>query len=491
MINMQTASVMSLGAPKAKEAAADGKGLHISAARPQNPSRSVFNKILSQGLKPEGITLQLQAADTEQGETSGQEPSGDNIPAEVSALLMQLNVMGVAAPAAEVAADTAGDAAAGIAEAVSKEIAPVALTGGETALMNAEMPIGEPAAFSLEPSGEEAPPQAVKTADEPAGAARVLGEIAAAMAAHEEADAVLTPPADVAPEAPVGTDRVLMAAVQDPAAQPPVNTAPAAASAPIPQPADSPATAEAVHAEAVHTAGAEQPQKPDSAAGHRDSGAITEAGPDLPDAAVFTVQTAEAFTDGDAGNAGGQQAGSEDTPTVELTAPPGMTAAPGGKQEAAAPEAAAAEKAAAADKAFLRLTDDVRGLQAGRHEISIQLEPESLGTLTISVIKTERGVSATIRAEDKELCALMADRLQQLISSMETKGIGVQDVEVLHTPDGRSMDFSSQAFSQQREQASGGRGAPRDHRQSRPSEPAPAQVVSAGDSEDTTVEYRI
>jgi flagellar hook-length control protein FliK len=481
---MQTASVMGLGAPKAKEAAPDGKGLHISAARPHNPGRSVFNKILSQGLAPKRIALQFQAADAEQGETSGQEPSGDNIPAEMGALLMQLNMMGAAAPAADAAAEAAVEAAAGKAEAVTGEIVPVALTGGETAEMTAEMSIGEPAAFRLTPSGEEAPPQAGTASDETAGAARILREIAAAMAAQEEADAV--PPADVGPEATADTDGVSTAAVQESAAQPPLNTA-AAVSTDRLRPADNPAPAEA-----VLTAEAEQMQKPDGAAGARDTGAITETGPGLPDAAVYTAQTAKAFSDdGDTGGADGQQAGNEDTPAVALTAPPGMTAAPGGKQEVTAPEATAAEKAAAADKAFLRLTDDVRGLQAGRHEISIQLEPESLGTLTISVVKTERGISATIRAEDKELCALMTDRLQQLISSMKTKGIGVQDVEVLHTPDERSMDFSKQAFSQHREQASGGRGAPRDHRQSRPSEPAPAQVASAGDSEDTTVEYRV
>lgn len=487
MIMLQTASVMGLGAQKTKEAAPDGKGIHISAARPQNPSRSVFNKILCQGLAPKGMALRVQAADTEQGDKSGQETSGDSIPAEMSALLMQLNVMGAAVPTA----DAADGAATG-----TEEVLPVALTGGKTAFMTSKMPVGEPGDFILEPSGEEAltregpmaeiPDGTTEMlggmADESAGAARILREIAEAMTTAENAGTATAPPADGA-AAPADTDGSINAAVQDPAVQTPVNTA-AAASDDIPQRTDSTAPAEA-----AETAKAAQPQKPAGAAGARDSGVISETGSDLPDATVYLAQTAKTLSDGDYGGADGQQAG-EDKPSVELSAAPGMTAALAGKPEAAA-DTEAAEKAAAVDKAFLRLTDDVRGLQAGRHEISIELEPESLGSLIISVVKTERGISATIRAEDKELCALMTDRLQQLISSMETKGIGVQDVEVLHTPGERGMDFSGQAFSQQREQASGGRGAPRDHRQSRPSEPAPTLVASAGDSEDATVEYHV
>jgi flagellar hook-length control protein FliK len=98
-----------------------------------------------------------------------------------------------------------------------------------------------------------------------------------------------------------------------------------------------------------------------------------------------------------------------------------------------AAEAAAAETAAAVEKALNRFSEDLRSLRGGTHEIRIVLEPESLGVLTISVVKTETGVSAKIKSEDKEVVAAISNQLQKLFSTMESKGIHLDDVDVVHS----------------------------------------------------------
>lgn len=116
---------------------------------------------------------------------------------------------------------------------------------------------------------------------------------------------------------------------------------------------------------------------------------------------------------------------------------------------------AAAETAAAAEKALNRLGEDIRSLRGGAHELRIVLEPESLGTLIISVVKTENGVSAKIKSEDKNVVAAISDQLQKLITGMENKGIHLEDVDVVYSQTGQDRGFGQNGFTQ------GGGGSPR------------------------------
>lgn len=147
----------------------------------------------------------------------------------------------------------------------------------------------------------------------------------------------------------------------------------------------------------------------------------------------------------------------------------------------------------AVEKAIHRFTDDFRGAETSGSEIKLVLEPESLGTLTIAVSQTENGVTAKIRAENKDVCAAISGELPQLIRSMEEKGITVDQVDV-------SFGGAEQSFSFSQNHQGGG-----DDRQ--PVYPGKAigrvedaagtdptefwTDVSVGDAAGGTVEYRV
>lgn len=152
----------------------------------------------------------------------------------------------------------------------------------------------------------------------------------------------------------------------------------------------------------------------------------------------------------------------------------------------------AEEKTAAVEKALNRLTDDLRSIKSGRQEIKIVLEPESLGVLTISVLKTENGISAKIRSEDKEVAAAITDQLQKLISSMQNKGINIKEVDVAYSQTEQNMSFLSHGFSQSREETSSGYNMPRNRSaESETPDTDPWQGYYGGTTGDTTVDYRI
>ena len=153
--------------------------------------------------------------------------------------------------------------------------------------------------------------------------------------------------------------------------------------------------------------------------------------------------------------------------------------------------AAAAGKAAAAEKALRRFEQDLRGLQNGKHEIKIVLEPESLGVLTISVIKTESGISAKIKSEDREVVAAINDQLQKLISSMESKGIRLEDVDVAYSQAGQSGGFGQHDFSRG-DGAPGSYSAPSRQGQTGDApEEEPWSEAFGGQAGDSTVDYTV
>lgn len=150
------------------------------------------------------------------------------------------------------------------------------------------------------------------------------------------------------------------------------------------------------------------------------------------------------------------------------------------------------EKTSAVERALNKFADDLMSIRGGSREIRIVLEPESLGVLTISVIKTESGISAKIRSEDKEIAAIISDHVQKLISSMQSKGITVSDVDVTYGQAEQNTGFTQHGFSQAREEASKGYTLPPENA----GEDAPESEIWQtlyGDETggDTTVDYRV
>lgn len=152
-----------------------------------------------------------------------------------------------------------------------------------------------------------------------------------------------------------------------------------------------------------------------------------------------------------------------------------------------------AEKTAAVERALDRFTDDIRNLRSGNQEIRIVLEPESLGVLIISVMKTESGISAKIKSEDKEVAAIISEHLQKLISSMQSKGITVDDVDVVYSQTEQNTSFTQHSFSQARDESSRGYtfSGDKNHDTDTSSNDIWQNFHSGETSSDTTVDYRV
>lgn len=173
-------------------------------------------------------------------------------------------------------------------------------------------------------------------------------------------------------------------------------------------------------------------------------------------------------------------------------------AAAGGGVNAALPDTGAksapvAEKAAAVERALSRFADDIISVRGGSREIRIVLEPESLGVVTISVVKNENGISAKIKSEDREIAAIISDQVQRLVSSMESKGITVNDIDVAYSQMEQNAGFTRQGFSQARDESTTGSALPAD-RDSGDDTTYPEiwqTLYDGGAAGDTTVDYRI
>lgn len=161
--------------------------------------------------------------------------------------------------------------------------------------------------------------------------------------------------------------------------------------------------------------------------------------------------------------------------------------------EKATDGAESAEKSRAVEKALDRFAQDFRAAATEKNELRIVLEPERLGVLTISVSRTENGVSAKIKSEDKEICALLSGHVQRLIQIMEGRGVAVESVDVV-------FGGAEQNLSDTQSGPGGGSGNPWSHaaRQGEKTEDVQAvrffdlwNVPAGGAGTGSTVEYRV
>jgi flagellar hook-length control protein FliK len=151
----------------------------------------------------------------------------------------------------------------------------------------------------------------------------------------------------------------------------------------------------------------------------------------------------------------------------------------------------AAETTAAVEKAFNRFADDVKSLQAGVNEIKIVLEPESLGTMVISVVRTENGISAKIKADDKQVCEAISGQIQKLVSSLESRGIHVEDMDVSYSQADQSNGFNQQNFSDGRDESARERSILQDAGSGGNDYTETAEVPGESADADKLLEYRL
>lgn len=155
---------------------------------------------------------------------------------------------------------------------------------------------------------------------------------------------------------------------------------------------------------------------------------------------------------------GGQaQKKQDEQPSDDLSAARGAALL----QAAAPQQAEQGEAALAVERAVNQFLEDFRGAQTAPREIRIVLEPESLGTLTISVTSTADGITAKIRTERKEVFEQMTGRIQSLISALESKGMTIKNVDVTYAgeqePSYDQQDSGAGRQDQQPRRDNGGR----------------------------------
>ncbi len=153
------------------------------------------------------------------------------------------------------------------------------------------------------------------------------------------------------------------------------------------------------------------------------------------------------------------------------------------------------EKTQAVHTALDRLTEDLQQLRATPTELQLTLEPQRLGTLTISLTMTERGLSAHIKTADREISELIGAQLGTLTDGLRDKGVTLDHVEVsyesLAQQNGQSGKGQSfQGGRQQQEQSTFDRLQHQERFSVNPERPVFADAA-AGWSQQGAVEYRV
>lgn len=145
----------------------------------------------------------------------------------------------------------------------------------------------------------------------------------------------------------------------------------------------------------------------------------------------------------------------------------------------------------AVETAVTQLTEDLVSYEPKGHgQLELQLEPESLGKLTVRLAMGEHGLTAQIRTADPEVRGVLAGQIQQLVDALQDRGVSVNQVDVLYTGMGQ-QDMSGR---QSGGEESRRNGSSRRIRAAGEEEPAAAAVsfgvLAGNDGENSSVEYR-
>lgn len=72
----------------------------------------------------------------------------------------------------------------------------------------------------------------------------------------------------------------------------------------------------------------------------------------------------------------------------------------------------------------------LKSLQDGVKQLTLQLTPDDLGTLTLIVSAREKEVSALIRADNPETARLIEEQLHKIRNALESQGLKIENLEV-------------------------------------------------------------
>ena len=97
-------------------------------------------------------------------------------------------------------------------------------------------------------------------------------------------------------------------------------------------------------------------------------------------------------------------------------------------------------------------TGILRNLQDGVKQLTLQLDPGDLGTLTLVLSVKEKEVSAVIRADNPETAKLIEDQLHKIRQSLENQGLKVENLEVQTNVAGRDAKQQWEGFSEHNSQ---------------------------------------
>ncbi len=90
------------------------------------------------------------------------------------------------------------------------------------------------------------------------------------------------------------------------------------------------------------------------------------------------------------------------------------------------------------------------GVQNGERTLTIQMRPEFLGRLQMTLAMSEDGLTATIRTNDPAVQSTIASEITRLQAELEEKGILIKEVEVLLASPEEQF-FEQQQFASQRQ----------------------------------------
>ncbi|MGI5970194.1 MAG: flagellar hook-length control protein FliK [Oscillospiraceae bacterium] len=116
-------------------------------------------------------------------------------------------------------------------------------------------------------------------------------------------------------------------------------------------------------------------------------------------------------------------------------------------REAAAPDKPAGSVIkAAVSTAFSEITDFLSHFhEESGGRLEIQLEPESLGKLTISITRGEGGLKALIRTKDSRVHELLSGEIGALADKLGEKGVELRSLDVICSDPGPGQ-FGSESF---------------------------------------------
>ncbi len=94
--------------------------------------------------------------------------------------------------------------------------------------------------------------------------------------------------------------------------------------------------------------------------------------------------------------------------------------------------------AKALETAMTRFTDDLRSVNASGNTVTIALDPEELGSVSITLVTENNALTAKIITDNKEAATMLSEQIQQFVDSMAEKGVTVEKTEVVYSQTGQS-----------------------------------------------------